>query len=86
MLLSEVESRGVSQLSAFSLHNIHFSNTLPLLRAVIYFKYYCSYDYGFLVILQMKKDGLEILKGSSLGLANLHKKIVGSDIEGTFIF
>ena len=83
MLLSEVESHGISQLSAFSLHNIHFSDTLP--HAVIHFKYYCSYDYGFLVILQMKKDGLEILKGSSLGLANVHKKIVGSDIEGTFI-
>ena len=40
----------------------------------------------FLLILQMKKDGLEMLKGSSLGMANLHKKIVGSDIEGTFIF
>ena len=35
--------------------------------------------------MQMKKDGLQILKGSSLGLANLHKIIVGSDIEGTFI-
>ena len=40
----------------------------------------------FLVILRMKKDGLEILKGSSLGMANLHKNIVGSDIVGTFIF
>ena len=86
MLLSEVESREVSQLSAFSSHNIHFSNTLPLLHVVLHFKNYRSYDYGFLVILQVKKDGLEILKGSSLGLANLHKKIVGSDIEGTFIF
>ena len=85
MLLSEVESRGDSQLSAFSSQNIHFSDTLPLLHAVIHFKY-CNYDYGFLVILQMKKDGLEILKGSSLGLANLHNKIVGSDNEGTFIF
>ena len=86
MLLTEVESRAISQLSAFSLHNIHFSDTLPLLHALIHFKCYCSYDYVFLVILQMKEDGLEILKGSSLGLANLHKKIVGSDIEGTFIF
>ena len=64
----------------------HAPLTLPLLCAVIHFKYYCRYDYGFLVILQMKKDGLEILKGSSRGLANLHKKIVGSDVEGTFIF
>ena len=75
MLLSEVESRWVSQLSALSSHNIHFSDTLPLLRAVLHFKVIVAmYDYGFLVILQMKKDGLEILKGSSLGLANLHKK------------
>ena len=36
--------------------------------------------------MQMKKGGLEMLKGSSLGMANLHKKIVGSDIEGIIIF
>ena len=40
----------------------------------------------FLVVLQMKKDGLEMLKGSTLGMANLYKKIVRSDIEGIFIF
>ena len=74
----------VGFLSCQPSHRITFiSATLfPLLRAMTH----CSYDYGFLVILQMKKDGLEILKRSSLGLANLHNKIVGSDIEGTFIF
>ena len=30
----------------------------------------------------MKKDGEEILKGTSLGMGSLHRKCIGSDIEG----
>ena len=30
----------------------------------------------------MKKDGEDILQGTSLGMEKLHKKVVGTDIEG----
>ena len=30
----------------------------------------------------MKKDGEKILKGTSLGMGSLHRKFIGSDIEG----
>ena len=30
----------------------------------------------------MKKDGEDILQGTSLGMEKLHKKAVGTDIEG----
>ena len=50
---------------------IHFSDTLPLLRKVFYYMY-----------ILMKKDGEKILKGTSLGMGSLHRKFIGSDIEG----
>ena len=30
----------------------------------------------------MKKDGEEVLQGTSLGLERLHKKVIGTDIQG----
>ena len=54
---------------------VHFSDTLPLLRKVFYYMYIYIY-------ILMKKDGEKILKGTSLGLGSLHRKFIGSDIEG----
>ena len=55
---------------------IHFCDTLPLLREGI-----LLHVYIYIYIL-MKKDGEEILKGTSLGMGSLHRKCIGSDIEG----
>ena len=56
---------------------IHFSVTLPLLRTVFYYMYIYIYIY-----IIHKKDGEKILKGTSLGMGSLHRKFIGSDIEG----
>ena len=58
---------------------IHFSDTLPLLRKVFYYMYIYIYIYIYNSFL---KDGEKILKGTSLGMGSLHRKFIGSDIEG----
>ncbi len=40
ILLAEVEQKAELQLTLFQSANMHFSDTLPLLRKVLY--YYCS--------------------------------------------
>ena len=56
---------------------IHFSDTLPLLRKVFYYMYiYNTY------IIHSDEEGWGKDSQRHLGMGSLHRKFIGSDIEG----
>lgn len=85
MLLAEVERRPESLSTSVLEHaNVHFSDTLPLLRQVC--RLTCIITTALHTIVQMKKDGHTHLAGTKLGMEALYLHTIGTSLEGNFFF
>ncbi len=85
MLLAEVERCPENlSTSVFEHANVHFSDTLPLLRQVC--RLTCMITTALHTIVQMKKDGHTHLTGTMLGMGALYLHTIGTSLEGNSFF